>query len=68
MVEGLDCLRCSGDMQFLKEYRFDSRDNNRGIFGALFDVEEHLTFNVYVCPNCGHSEFFHTGIHKRLGD
>jgi len=48
-------------MKYLKEYRFDSQDNNRGILEALFDIEEHLTFGVYVCPKFRHTEFFFTG-------
>ncbi|GAA0180074.1 hypothetical protein SH2C18_28280 [Clostridium sediminicola] len=60
----ISCLRCNSIMQYLKEYRFDSQDNNRGILGALFDVEEHLMFKVYVCPKCRHTEFFYIGARK----
>lgn len=61
-----NCLRCGEPMQYLKEYRFDSQDNNRGLFSAIFDVEEHLIFEVYVCPCCGHSEFFYKGALQRM--
>ena len=66
MKAGMDCLRCNSSLQYLKEYRFDSQDNNRGLFGALFDMEEHLIFDVYVCPNCRHTEFIYKGSMKRL--
>jgi predicted nucleic-acid-binding Zn-ribbon protein len=61
MEKQFECLRCKEQMKYLKEYRFDSQDNNRGILEALFDIEEHLTFGVYVCPKFRHTEFFFTG-------
>tara|TARA_B100000965_G_C19310192_1_gene634179 strand:+ start:261 stop:479 length:219 start_codon:yes stop_codon:yes gene_type:complete len=64
MAKEFECLRCKAEMKYLKEYRFDSQDNNRGILGALFDVEEHLIFDVYVCPKCRHTEFFYTASRK----
>jgi predicted nucleic-acid-binding Zn-ribbon protein len=36
-------------------------ENNRGLLKAIFDVEEHLIFNVYVCPKCSHTEFLYSG-------
>jgi len=60
-MDEVKCLRCGEEMRYLKEYRFESQDNNRGIFGAIFDVEEHLIFDVYVCPHCRHSEFIYKG-------
>lgn len=48
MAKEFERLRCKEQMKYLKEYRFDSQDNNRGILGALFDVEEHLTFDEYL--------------------
>ena len=56
----MECLRCNTELKFLKEYRFDSQDNNRGILKSLFDVEEHLIFKVYVCPECKHSAVSYT--------
>lgn len=45
----MECLRCNTELKFLKEYRFDSQDNNRGILKSLFDVEEHLILKyMYV--------------------
>lgn len=61
MEINVSCLRCNSKMQFLNEYRFDSEDNNRGFLGNLFDVEDHLIFQIYVCPSCRYTEFFYTG-------
>ncbi|MGG7162724.1 zinc ribbon domain-containing protein [Clostridium ihumii] len=57
----MNCLRCNSEMKYLKEYRFESQDNNRGFFAAVFDYEEHLIFDVYVCSKCKHSEFIYKG-------
>ncbi|NKF07937.1 hypothetical protein J1C67_05855 [Clostridium gasigenes] len=55
----MDCLRCNTEIKFLKEYRFDSQDSNRGLFKAIFDIEEHLVFDIYVCPKCKKAEFIY---------
>lgn len=55
----MNCLRCDTELKFLKEYRFDSQDNNRGFFSFVFDIEDHLVFDVYVCPNCKKAEFIY---------
>lgn len=64
-MKSLNCLRCQGEMKYLKEYKFESQDNNRGLFGAIFDNEERLVFDVYVCTGCRHTEFFFTGSSKK---
>jgi hypothetical protein len=64
-MKSLNCLRCQGEMKYLKEYKFESQDNNRGLFGAIFDIEERLTFDIYVCTGCRHTEFFFTGSSKK---
>jgi hypothetical protein len=64
-MKSLNCLRCQGEMKYLKEYKFESQDNNRGLFGAIFDIEERLIFDVYVCTGCRHTEFFFTGSSKK---
>lgn len=61
MEKQIECIRCSKEMKYLKEYRIDSQDNNRGFFDTLLDKEEHLIFDVYVCPKCRHTEFFFKG-------
>lgn len=57
----MECLRCREELKFLKEYRFDSEDANRGFLKSFFDVEEHLMFKIYVCPKCKHVEFVYSG-------
>lgn len=64
MENKFQCLRCGYQMEYLKEYRFDSQDNNRGLLSALFDIEGNLTFDLYVCPKRRHTEFFYTGVRK----
>ncbi|MGL5751317.1 MAG: hypothetical protein ACRCXT_12360 [Paraclostridium sp.] len=63
----MKCLRCEGKMKFLKGYRFDSQDNNRGVFGFLFDIEDHLVFDVHVCPKCRKTEFIYKASLGALG-
>ena len=62
----MECLACKTEMKYLKEYRFDSQDNNRGFFSTIFDVEEHLIFDVYICPNCRRAEFIYKVTHEWL--
>jgi hypothetical protein len=62
----MKCLPCSQEMKYLKEYKFDSQDNNRGLLGAMFDIEERLVFDIYVCPNCRRTEFIYKGNQKDL--
>lgn len=53
-------------MYYLKEYRFDSQANKRGFLSSLFDFEENLVFDVYVCPKCSRSEFIYKDIRNNL--
>jgi predicted nucleic-acid-binding Zn-ribbon protein len=55
-------------MKYMKEYKFDSQNNNRGFWSSVFDVEERLIFDMYVCPNCKHSEFLYKGADTWLDD
>lgn len=57
----MNCLRCNTEIQFLKTYRFDSQESNRGLLKMMFDIEDHLIFDVYVCPNCKKAEFIYKG-------
>ncbi|MGX4601753.1 zinc ribbon domain-containing protein [Faecalimicrobium sp. JNUCC 81] len=57
----MECLRCGKEIKLLKEYRFDSKDNNGKLLKELFDIEEHLIFNIYICSNCNHTEFIYVG-------
>lgn len=60
--ENLKCLRCGGKMKFLKEYRFDTQKEYRDFISTIIDYEEAIVFNVYVCEDCRHTEFFFVGI------
>jgi hypothetical protein len=62
----MKCVPCSQEMSYLKEYRFDSQDNNRGLLGSLFDIEERLVFDIYVCPRCRRTEFIYKGEKKGI--
>lgn len=55
----MKCLACHLEMRYLKEFKFDSQDNNRGLLGSLFDIEERLIFDIFVCPSCKRTEFIY---------
>lgn len=61
----MDCLRCNVEMQFLSEYRFESQENKRGLFDALFDIEKHLIFDIHVCPKCKRTEFIYKNVKRK---
>ncbi|MBT7067995.1 MAG: hypothetical protein HN919_16980 [Verrucomicrobia bacterium] len=54
----LDCLRCESKMVFSGQKRFHegARLGVLGDLGELFVNREY--FDLWVCPNCGHVEFF----------
>lgn len=62
----LECIRCSGKMKFLKEYKLDNTEKNKGIYKMLFSGEDQLTFKIFVCTHCRHTEFFYTGYINRI--
>jgi predicted nucleic-acid-binding Zn-ribbon protein len=62
----MKCLACLQEMSYLKEYKLDSQDSNRGLLGAIFDIEENLIFDIYVCPECRRTEFIYKGERKDL--
>ncbi|HLO02061.1 MAG TPA: hypothetical protein VK191_03020 [Symbiobacteriaceae bacterium] len=66
MANQVTCTRCETEMQFLQTYRFDSRHDQRGLLGSLFDIEQHLVLDVWVCPDCRKVEFFYGGEHTRF--
>jgi hypothetical protein len=58
----LQCLRCQRDLDYIGTRRFHE-GTNWGIFGALGELlVTKQSFDVYVCSDCGHVEFFVTGI------
>lgn len=57
----MKCLRCNEELKFLKEFKFESEQVDRGFFKSIFDVEEHLKFKIHVCPKCKHTEFIYSG-------
>lgn len=62
----MDCLRCNINMDYLKEYKFESQENKRGFFDTIFDVEERLIFDLYVCPQCRRTEFIYKGSKRKM--
>lgn len=55
-------------MKYLKKYQFDSQNSDRDLLGTVFDVEERLIFDVYVCPRCQRSEFIYQGAKEGFDD
>ena len=60
--EPLACLRCAGPLSFqgLREFHEGTRVGALGDFFELFQNREALA--VFVCPACGHVEFFSPGV------
>jgi hypothetical protein len=57
----VDCLRCHRELDYVgtKDFHEGAR---WGLFGDLAEVfVRKESFDVYVCSNCGHVEFFVTG-------
>ena len=41
----MNCLRCNEELKFLKEFKFESEEVNRGFFKSFFDLEEPVYIN-----------------------
>lgn len=48
----MKCLDCRTEMINKGVYKFDSEESKRGLLGKLLDVEDHLKFEIHVCPVC----------------
>ena len=62
----LKCLRCDRPLAFV-----GTREFHEGPGGGLFsDLTELFMkkerFDVYICENCGHVEFFVNGVGEQL--
>jgi hypothetical protein len=58
----LECARCEVELRFLgtKKFHEGAHLGIIGEVGHLFENSE--SFDVYVCPSCGHVDFFVDGI------
>jgi hypothetical protein len=61
-----DCLRCRVELRYLGAKRFHEA-TNWGMFGQLGELfKGSESFDVYVCPRCGHVELFVTGVPEEV--
>ena len=65
-TNSIKCLRCSTGLGFAGTRRFHEGEK----WGALGNFAEAFvnreSFDVYVCPRCGHIEFFAEGVGEEL--
>lgn len=64
--DSLNCLRCSTELQVVGTRQFHTSEDKvahevaefMGYFGAK------ISFDLYVCPRCGHTEMFLSHVGK----
>jgi hypothetical protein len=60
-VPGPECLRCEVEQRYLGTKKF-REGANWGVLGELGHLFEHSeTFDIFVCPTCGHVDFYVDG-------
>ena len=53
-----ECLRCEVRLRYVGEKSF-REGTNWGVIGEIGHLfEKRSSFDVYVCPQCGHVDFF----------
>lgn len=65
--DNLKCFRCSTELQSVGTHKFHTGGNKNalilleglGHFGTKF-----ISFDLYVCPQCGHTEMFLSHVGK----
>jgi len=65
----IQCLRCHCKTQFVGTQHFHEGTRIFDAMGGIFELlknREH--FDVYICPRCGHVEFFAEGIGDEVRD
>lgn len=61
----LTCVRCDRDLDYLGARSFHE-GARLGVFGNLFELfVNREAFDLYVCSECGHVEFFAQGLGDR---
>lgn len=65
-IPGPQCVRCHVELQFLgtKSFHEGTHWGVLGEIGHLFEKSE--SFDVYVCPRCGHVDLFVSGVGREL--